>query len=115
MTHSLERMVFTMNESLHSAGILPDDRYITQGVVLFSIVATLLLLPFIFRAVHAIPKSIANHRYTMYGILLMQYCALYIIGGFVPVVIAILLIGFIIVINRYPQYRKIRSYIDKLF
>lgn len=112
---NLEKALFEINDTLHNAGVIPDDRYVTQGSLLFSLVATLLLTPLIIKGLAWFPKSESSNKYMMFSMLAIQISVLYMAGGFFPIVIAMIIVGFVGIIYKYPQYRTIRDFMDKLY
>ena len=44
MIPEFERMIFDLNEGLHHAGLIPDDRYITGFSLIMSMVVTAILV-----------------------------------------------------------------------
>lgn len=112
---NLEKALFEINDALHNVGVIPDDRYVTQGSLLFSAVLTILLTPLIIRGLASIPKSVSNPKYMMFSIVVIQISVLYMAGGFFPILIAMIIVGFVGIIYKYPQYRTIRDFMDKLY
>lgn len=115
MTQSLEKIVFVLNEGLHRDGIFPDDKYVTQESLLLSIAMSIMLIPFAIRAMDYILSKSTNNRYFEYSIPVVIGFFLYMMEGYLAILLALLIAGFVGIVYKYPQYGAIRRFFDRIF
>lgn len=111
MTQSLEKILFDMNDGLHRAGVIADEKYITQESLLFALIATLILNPLFMRVI----ESKIYDKYFIFFMSVVLMILIYMMAGFFPILLVIIIVGFIDIIYKYPKYRSIKEFIDRLF
>lgn len=102
---TLERALFDTNEALHHMGILPQEKSITIFTLSFVIALTVAMLPLIEKGL--------DSKYSSFIVAGMFSLTIYLLGGFMPLLIALMIVGSIEIIYTYPQYREIRAFIEK--
>jgi len=105
--YNLDRVLFDMNEGLHRVGVIQDDKYMTQGSFLFAILVAVVLLPFIMRE--------SNHKYFAFITPVLISFFLYMMGEYFIIMLVILMIRFIHIIYKYPQYSNMRELLERWF
>ncbi|QSZ43152.1 hypothetical protein GJV85_13330 (plasmid) [Sulfurimonas aquatica] len=112
---NFERALFDANEALHHMGVLAADKNITLFALAFSLVITLMTLPMIIRMVAYIMEKDTENLYLPIFVSLSLLLTLFLLEAYSIILAACIFGGFIYLINRYPQYRDIKNYIDRFF
>lgn len=110
---SLERLLFDLNEAFYNIEFIPPDRYITFQVILFALLVVTVAIPLNIKLVEYIDSL--ELKYIPLIIIAISFLILYILGGYLPILIVLCLIGFYLIIATYPQYRDIKDFIERLF
>jgi len=112
---TLERALFDSNEALHHMGALPPNKSITTASLMLAMGLTIAALPLIHKGAIWILNWDAGLKY--FPFIIMGICLSVLLLGhaYMTILIVLLLIGFLYIIHVYPQYQKIKEFINRYF
>lgn len=112
---TLERALFDTNEALHHMGVLPPDKSITTASLMLAMGLTIAALPLIRKGVIWLLSLDPELKYFPFIIMGIYLSVLLLVHAYMTILILLLLIGFLYIIHVYPQYKKIKEFIDRYF
>ena len=112
---SLEWVLFDINEKLHYENVLSGDKYITVESVGFTIAMIFVAMPVIIKLNDYLNELDPYLKYTPWIIISICFLVLYIVEGYIQILISLLLIGFYLIILSNPQYKHIKNHIERFF
>ena len=112
---SLEWVLFDINEALHYENILPTDKYITVESIGFVTIMMFVAMPLILKLMNYLNELDPYLKYTPWIIMSICVLALYILGGYIPIMINLSITGLYLIIATNPKYKHIKNYIGRFF